>query len=385
MVFGTLLKQRATTCKSLAAALGFALLFSVAFAPTADAGFKFVAPDGATGATSAAPSSPVVEGFADRVPLPVALRQILPRGTIYNIAPDVDMGVQVTWKGGRPWQQVLNDSLSAVGLQANITSSTVNVTRAAYMNGNVSGTSEPIQLMPPVRLTPPLTPVTIEDRPRMTPPATVSMAAPSMMPNNSAAPLRTVGEVTSENPDAQIDAAPVTPVSRDAAVQVFEVTSNDADIRAEARGTKMGTPPGFLTLPQGAEGAADTGAVSDGMVFDNGAAGSTLAPLDGSAPMVIGEMQPAGPTTWDAKAGQTLREVVTTWADRAGVEVNWQSEYDYPVQASLSYAGTFEEAVRTMLYGFKDATPQPIGRLHVNNQMGQQALLITTRGNVYEE
>lgn len=354
--------------------LVLALIVLLANTSLAEAGFKLVPSNAVAGAPSLAPTSPVVEGFADHVPLPVALRQILPRGTIYNIANDVDMGVQVSWKGGRPWQQVLSDALAAVGLQATVTSNTVNVRRAAYLNGNVSGTSEPIQLMPPVRLTPPLKPVVID--------------------NDTAAPAITSG--TDIMPPPQVDAVdtvdkmtlkePVAAAASDATkadVKIFEITSNDADIKAEVAGTsgiKMGSPAGYLTLPEGAEQAAVQAAPATTQSGDN-----NLLPLDGATTRVQSPVPPTNPNLWEARAGQTLREVLTAWSERAGVEVNWQSEYDYPVQASLSYTGSFEEAVRTLLYGFKDAVPQPIGRLHKNDQISQQALLITTRGNIYEE
>ena len=58
-----------------------------------------------------APSN-VVEGFADNVPLSVALRQILPRDVGYSVAQDVSMGTLVSWKGGKPWRDVLAQMLA---------------------------------------------------------------------------------------------------------------------------------------------------------------------------------------------------------------------------------------------------------------------------------
>jgi len=63
----------------------------------------------------------------------------------------------------------------------------------------------------------------------------------------------------------------------------------------------------------------------------------------------------------------------------------WSTEYDYPVQASASFSGSFEEAVRDLLSGFVDAKPQPFGRLHDNPSVGQRILVIQTRGNTNGE
>lgn len=85
--------------------------------------------------------------------------------------------------------------------------------------------------------------------------------------------------------------------------------------------------------------------------------------------------------SWTAERGQNLRKVLEDWSRRANVELNWLSEYDYPVQASVSLTGTFENAVRTLLVGFENARPQPIAELHSNANMGQMVLVVRARGN----
>ena len=62
-------------------------------------------------------SSPdVVRGFANQVPLSVALRQILPPGYGFSMDPDVDMGTLVSFHGGKPWRETLADALAPSGL-----------------------------------------------------------------------------------------------------------------------------------------------------------------------------------------------------------------------------------------------------------------------------
>ena len=51
--------------------------------------------------TSEAPDTEVVQGFASQVPLPLALRQILPAGYNFYIDQGVDMNMLVSYKGGK--------------------------------------------------------------------------------------------------------------------------------------------------------------------------------------------------------------------------------------------------------------------------------------------
>lgn len=73
-----------------------------------------------------------VEGFADKVPLTIALQQILPQGYGYTLGDGVDPGLLVSWRGGRVWNQVLQDMVANAGLMANINGRNIVV---AYAGG----------------------------------------------------------------------------------------------------------------------------------------------------------------------------------------------------------------------------------------------------------
>jgi hypothetical protein len=113
----------------------------------------------------------------------------------------------------------------------------------------------------------------------------------------------------------------------------------------------------------------------------------TFAPIPEAAaappaPMEVPALQSAGTTeTWSAERGDRLRKTLEDWSRRANVEFDWLSEYDYPLQASVSFSGGFQEAVRTLLSGFEGAHPQPVAELHDNPGMGQMVLVVRTRGN----
>jgi hypothetical protein len=84
---------------------------------------------------------------------------------------------------------------------------------------------------------------------------------------------------------------------------------------------------------------------------------------------------------WQANAGQTLRDVLQSWAERTNTELYWSADYDYPLFASFNYQGRFEDAVRLILQGFEKASPQPTARLHLNPELGQSVLVVEVRGN----
>ena len=86
---------------------------------------------------------------------------------------------------------------------------------------------------------------------------------------------------------------------------------------------------------------------------------------------------------WSAERGDTLRKVLTDWCRRGNVELQWIAEYDYPVEASAHFNGSFEDAVRSLLAGFDGARPQPVGELHTNSNAGQMVLVVQARGNSY--
>ncbi|MDD4615678.1 MAG: TcpQ domain-containing protein [Alphaproteobacteria bacterium] len=215
-----------------------------------------------------APSQEVVHGFASRVPLALALRQVLPADRGFSIDQGVDKDTQVSYKGGKPWGETLKAMLAPVGLDYREQGGIVTVARVAAAPAPASASA----------LTP--TPVPL---------------APALQP------------------------------------------------------TKTQESGHFLALPMPSERQANVPA------------------YDG----------------WSAQRGDTLRKVLADWCSRAGVELKWVAEYDYPLEASAHFNGAFEDAVRGLLSGFDQARPQPIGKLHINQRAGQNVLVVQVRGNSY--
>ena len=81
---------------------------------------------------------------------------------------------------------------------------------------------------------------------------------------------------------------------------------------------------------------------------------------------------------WSADRGSSLREVLERWAREADVDLEWGTEFDYPLLTSFSAQGTFEEVLRKLLDAFSESSPRPYGRLHKNGS--HRVLIIQTRG-----
>lgn len=226
--------------------------------------------------------SGVVEGFADNVPLSVALRQIVPQTHGFSVDQGVDMNRLVSWRGGQNWQQVLETSLKAVGLKSVVDGQMVRITSLSDVP------------MPVVTAAPPV---------------------PVMQSSVDAVPGATDIKINSVEPAiVSTAAAPVAPA------------------------------------------------------------------------VVTDDFQPSyDGKSWRAEAGRNLRDVLAEWSRQENVELVWSSDYDFPIEASLTAQGSFEEAVRQVLRSFAKAKPQPFGRLHSNPAVNQRVLVIETRGNNYGE
>lgn len=312
-----------------------ALALPLFAATAAQAGFQWVSPPPVTVEPPAAPmpdavapsavvppsvvapvtmAAPVVapfaeaslEGFANQVPLAVALRQILPENYAFAAEGGVDMGALVSWQGGRPWREVLQAMLARAGL-------------TAVEKGQV---------------------------------VTIAAASPSGAP------------VVSVNPPAAAESADVAPLAP----------------------VVMESSP-VVVAPVVPESAAPVPAETP-IVIGEAAAPVVVAPP--AAGPVVGrlvnvQVMPSAEETWEAAKGHGLRDVLEAWCRRANVELLWSAEYDYPVQATVVFTGSFEDAVRSLLGGFAAAKPQPVGRLHNNPAANQRLLVIEARGNNYGE
>lgn len=66
-------------------------------------------------------------GFGKELPLALAMSQVVPADYSFSFASNVDAGATVSWQGGKPWNEVLNDMLAPQGLTAIISGQQVTI------------------------------------------------------------------------------------------------------------------------------------------------------------------------------------------------------------------------------------------------------------------
>lgn len=294
-----------------------------------------------------------VTGFGADIPLVLALRQIVPPHYAFGFSPGVDQGVRVTWNGGKPWNVVLDDALRPLGLGARISETTVRVVPAAE--------------------------------------ADTAPAAPPLEASMSAPPILT-GPALEETPAAVNPSAPVhevyirrnqpaAPVDDRSQKGLWDRMGLSSGKTGDANAVvpSAGTPAPLLTAPEQA-------------AFSSGGAVAQPVSLTGSAqaaaPQMLietasrqGVLDPYDVRFWQAEKGDSLKNVLTTWSDGAGVELYWVAAEDYPLPEAVRLHGNYTDAVTQLLSSYGGAARRPQGRLHPNLPTGPSVLIIESAQN----
>lgn len=87
-----------------------------------------------------------------------------------------------------------------------------------------------------------------------------------------------------------------------------------------------------------------------------------------AAPVV--ETDPANQRrTWTARQGQTLEDVLSTWASEVGWQVRYLTANVYPIEFDATYTGDFRTAVREILIDAQLAPDPPRGFRRLRNKI----------------
>lgn len=289
------------------------------------------------------PAGEILSGFAKDVPLVMALQQIVPPGFQYSFSTGVDAGTSVSWEGGRPWQGVLSEMLSRHGLGYSIQNNTI-VVGAAQNNAGPAASPMPVQ----------------QD--------SMMMPMPGETASSSSAPLN----IVSRPPDSPMPAtsAPVASAHMDAAPSASkEETVNIRRDKPKSLLERLG----FVRRKETDVPAAHEAPRQ--MAAANVPAPVTVTDAPATAQPVAAVTAVPAASAWQGAKGQTLRDVLKTWSDKAGVDLYWSIDYDYRLSEDIGLAGSYEEAVGGLLDKFATVRPQPYGQLHQGNQ-GPRVLVI---------
>lgn len=264
----------------------------------------------------------MAQGFGTDIPLVMAIRQIVPAKQAFAFEKGVNLSQAVSWQGGKAWPTVLSETLATVGLYARAHNDMLMIGKA---EGKIV----------------PAAPVKTEAAPAASDDVT-SMAMSSPAETSAMAPA----------PEAEEDFAPITssyfkPGTVSEAPEEGDIMSKLA-VAGESKTSEAPATNDFAPALTTSETGA---AVNDLVVTDEDMTSSAVHQYK-----------------WNAKTGETLRNVVTAWAEAEGVQLFWTIDYDYRVQADTGFDGSFEEALVELLNTFSDMDPQPYGQLHKTSE-----------------
>ena len=293
----------------------------------------------------------VVEGFGRQIPLSIALRQIAPVEYEFLFEDGVDAGQLVNWSGGDSWQTVLGTTLSRQNLSFSIRDNVVTVFDA---NSNSLSAKEGVgyegQSLSQMR-------AQVGEQIGM---RSQSMGEPE--PTGTEYQNRIAAQDV-----APLEAREVKPLTKGEAVNdgrsfSFNTTPNTPS----NAGMNSKVPATVSTSTEGLTGANDPALMG------------VQTKIQPAELPTVAFQKPKEPSnrTWFGAKGASLRDVLMDWSTKANVELYWDSEFDYPLKATVVVSGTFEEAVEQILVGFDKAQPRPLGRLHKNNSSGPPVLVV---------
>ena len=86
---------------------------------------------------------------------------------------------------------------------------------------------------------------------------------------------------------------------------------------------------------------------------------------DAEAPKVLKDQV----RSWVVVNGQTLREVLQSWADKEGWDLVWTTAREYPIEASAVFKGRFVDVAAALVRNFGRATPVPYAKFYKGNRV----------------
>lgn len=106
-----------------------------------------------------------------------------------------------------------------------------------------------------------------------------------------------------------------------------------------------------------------------------------MAPIDVTMPF---SRSPAGAMSmtsnaWIAGPQDTLRQTLERWSMQNGTRVQWATDYDFRLKQAVSFDGSYESAVESLLDSFRKVEPRPYAEL-APTASGQRVLIVRVYG-----
>ena len=291
----------------------------------------------------------VIEGFGRDVPLSYALTSIVPSRYGYAFGADVNPALPITWRGGKPWDDVVREALAPHGLFLHVGIQKVSIQTASVVT------------------------------PAIIPGLKVSRTFSSEVQTEEVVPNATFKEVyvrrgsdVAVEPTAAKEETPVAEpmsiieetveeevIEEPAADVVSEVVAPVEDVMEEVV-IKRINPDIPVSV------ASYQSASSDENVFE-------MVMSERENVQVLDTKKIA---RFHAKRGKTVRETLEVWSDEANVQVYWETPYDFPVEKDMALMATYPMAVQALLGRYQNHDPKPAVKLHPNWPHGPSILTI---------
>ncbi len=266
-------------------------------------------------AAAPAPSSfPTIEGFGSNMPLALALQQIVPADYAYAFGNNVNPGQTVSWDGGRPWDQIVNDMLAPHKLEAVIVGKVVHIRQEGLQQQSALS------------------------------PAEVKRANINDPGQESQAQAANLASIESAAGEPAVTGQAVPAAAEEIALNIpapsTEIPATEISPQAELASTDDASshivPITEINVEQQTQNPV-----------------TEIAPTDAAATPVPAN----GP--WEAKAGESLKEILTRWSAEAGIELVWMASYDFKIKQDVAIDGTFPAAIETIVTNGIDAEITP--------------------------
>lgn len=294
----------------------------------------------------------VLEGFGSDMPLALALQQVVPPQYAFSFGKGVNAGHLVSWEGGKPWDQVLNDMIRPLNLEAAISGNVVKI-----LSKNAPATPAP---------------VAEPDQGAALEPLPALEAAPSEQQAN-AEELNLEPVTDSEakkiakEAKAVQDQAEIPESAEQSAPAPAPVELAKAEPQPEPKAKKVSKSRNVILDPgesKPLEPANKAVKKSSEKASQSEETARMVAPAPEAAPpseaaLESAKTEPASqqeaaspqlsqPRIWEAKRGSSLKETLDTWTKQANVALTWTAQDDVKLNSDILISGTFDNAIKVL-------------------------------------
>lgn len=296
----------------------------------------------------------VLEGFGSDMPLALALQQVVPAKYAFSFGRGVNAGHLVSWEGGKPWDQVLNDMIRPLNLEAAISGNVVKI-----LSKNAPATPEPVAQ--------PDQGASLEPLPAMeSAPAQEQAAAEelNLEPVSDSEAKKIAKEAKAVQDEAEIaEAAEQQAAPAPAPLEAVEEAKTEP--QPEPQGKKVSKSRNVILDPGESEPLEPANKIvkkSSAKASQSEDTAKMVVPAPEAAPpseaaLESAKTEPASqeaapqlsqPRIWEAKRGSSLKETLDSWSKQANVTLTWQAQDDVKLNSDILISGTFDNAVKVL-------------------------------------